>query len=82
MLSPRQREIVRRLVNGQIEKEIAVDLRITRHTVHVHMKAIFDRTGVQSRGELLGRIIHYVLKRLPKNVGTPKLKFRPLMRSV
>jgi DNA-binding CsgD family transcriptional regulator len=36
-------------------------LRISRHTVEDHMKAIFNKVGVGSRGELTARVFseHY-----------------------
>ena len=61
-LSGRHLEVVRFLVAGQSEKQIARSLRISRHTVHVHMKEIYTRIHVRSRGELLGGIIHRILQ--------------------
>lgn len=60
-LSRRQLEIVWHLVDGLSEKQIANALGISQNTVHVHMKLLYLRCGVRSRGELLGGIIKGIL---------------------
>jgi len=52
-LSPRLREVLRRLLSGEAEKQIACALCISRHTVHVYVKHLYRRFGVCSRPELL-----------------------------
>jgi DNA-binding CsgD family transcriptional regulator len=52
-LPPRHAEVLRRLARGQSEKEIAWDLALSPHTVHGYVKALHERLGVRSRGELL-----------------------------
>jgi DNA-binding CsgD family transcriptional regulator len=56
-LTPRQRRVYERLVAGLSEKQIANEFRISPHTVHVHVRAIYERFGVHSRAELLARHI-------------------------
>jgi DNA-binding CsgD family transcriptional regulator len=56
-LSPRQLEIVGHLASGRGERQIADLLQIARTTVHVHIKELYVRVGVRTRGELLGGII-------------------------
>lgn len=52
-LSPRQRQVLDCLEAGDGEKQVAARLGISRHTVHVHVKALYAHFGVSSRGELL-----------------------------
>jgi DNA-binding CsgD family transcriptional regulator len=51
--TPRQRELLDLLKSGHSEKEAAQKLQISFHTVHVHVKKIYQRFGVSSRQELL-----------------------------
>jgi DNA-binding NarL/FixJ family response regulator len=52
-LPRRQRDVLDGLKAGYSEKHIAEELGISPHTVHVHVKALYRRFGVRSRGELL-----------------------------
>ncbi len=54
-LAPRQRQTLELLLDGKSEKEIALRLAISRHTVHVYVKLLYKRFGVSSRAELLAR---------------------------
>ncbi len=56
-LAPRLRDTLNQLLTGASEKEIAVHLGISAHTVHDYVKAIHRELGVRSRGELLSRFI-------------------------
>ena len=47
-LTPRQREIMDRILGGQSNKTIALDLRISQRTVEVHRAALMKRTGSKS----------------------------------
>ncbi|HVT88492.1 MAG TPA: helix-turn-helix transcriptional regulator [Tepidisphaeraceae bacterium] len=57
-LSPRMRQTLDRLLGGDSEKQIAQHLGLSKHTVHVYVKAIYKGFGVSSRGELLAQFIH------------------------
>jgi DNA-binding NarL/FixJ family response regulator len=48
-LTPRQRYVLRFLVQGHSNKEIAQSLGLSEGTVKVHMAAVFRRLGVSSR---------------------------------
>ena len=48
-LTDRERDILRCLASGLANKEIAVRLRISEHTVKTHLKAIFLKLEVSSR---------------------------------
>jgi PAS domain S-box-containing protein len=51
-LTARQREILRRILDGHPNKNIAADLRISRRTVENHRAAIMQKTGAKSLPEL------------------------------
>lgn len=61
-LTERQTQVLRQLLFGQSEKEIAHHLRLSRHTVHVHVKGIYRTMIVGSRSELMSRFLHEELK--------------------
>jgi predicted ATPase/DNA-binding CsgD family transcriptional regulator len=48
-LTPRERDVLRRLVRGSSDKEIAAALSISRHTASKHVAAILAKLGVDSR---------------------------------
>jgi DNA-binding CsgD family transcriptional regulator len=56
-LAPRHRETLELLISGCTERQIAQGLEISRHTVHVYVKALFAHFGVSSRGELSAGIL-------------------------
>jgi DNA-binding CsgD family transcriptional regulator len=54
-LPPRLSQTLDELLLGKSEKEIALRLELSRHTIHNYVKALHQRFGVSSRGELLAR---------------------------
>lgn len=54
-LPPRLSQTLEELLLGRSEKEIAMHLELSRHTIHNYVKALHQRFGVSSRGELLAR---------------------------
>lgn len=56
-LSPRARQVLTCLLNGDSEKQIALRLQISPHTVHTYVKKLHQTLGVNSRGELLARFV-------------------------
>jgi two-component system response regulator FixJ len=51
-LTPREREVLRHVVHGQLNKQIAADLGITERTVKLHRTAMTTKLGVRSVAEL------------------------------
>ena len=60
-LTERETEIVLELARGKATKEIAARLCISAHTVRDHVKAIFEKVGVNSRGELVATLYGYAV---------------------
>jgi DNA-binding CsgD family transcriptional regulator len=55
-LSGQERTVSGLVFQGQSTQAISHQLRIAEHTVQDHMKAIFDKTGVRSRRELVATV--------------------------
>ena len=55
-LTARESEVIQRLLTGLARKTIASELRISLHTVNDHVKAVFDKTGSSSAGELRAQV--------------------------
>ncbi len=51
-LTPREREIIRAVAEGQVNKDIAGTFKISEHTVKHHLTRIFDKLAVSNRVEL------------------------------
>ena len=60
-LTDREQQITRLIARGAGTAEIADELFLSPHTVRDHVKAIFAKVGVSSRGELVARLFaeHY-----------------------
>lgn len=55
-LTGRERELLRLVMAGRSNQEIAVALYISRRTVESHLHHIFKKLGVSSRDELIGPV--------------------------
>jgi DNA-binding CsgD family transcriptional regulator len=60
-LTGRELEVTRAIARGLTTAEIAAELYLSPHTVRDHVKALFEKVGVSSRGELVHRVFaeHY-----------------------
>ncbi len=54
LLTDREREVLRLVAVGRLNKEIAVELIIAPNTVNTHLKSIYQKLGVHNRTEAVG----------------------------
>jgi FixJ family two-component response regulator len=52
-LTPREREVMRCVITGAANKQIASDLSIAEKTVKIHRSRVMKKLGVHSAAELL-----------------------------
>ena len=79
-LTDREARVVMECIQGRATKEIAKALSMSPYTVQDHLKSIFDKTGVRTRGELVGQIFldHYATRwEVPPSVA-PGLSVRSI----
>jgi DNA-binding CsgD family transcriptional regulator len=60
-LKQRELEVTRLIARGLATSQIAAKLHLSPHTVRDHVKAVFGKVGVSSRGELVAKVFadHY-----------------------
>jgi DNA-binding CsgD family transcriptional regulator len=56
-LPPRLRPVLKCFLEGDAEKQAALKLGLSRHTVHEYAKILYRTLGVSSRGELMARFV-------------------------
>ncbi len=56
-LTPRERQILERMVEGRIKKEIASDLDMNYHTVDAHIRSIYTKLEVHTRAGAVAKAL-------------------------
>jgi len=67
-MRPRQREVLHFLLNGLAEKQIAQVLGVQQCTIHIYVKQIYAKFGVESRAELLADTYGAALLKMTKTL--------------
>jgi DNA-binding CsgD family transcriptional regulator len=53
-LTPQERQVAQLVAKGMSNKDVAAQLFVSTRTVDFHLRNVFSKTGVSSRGELVG----------------------------
>jgi DNA-binding CsgD family transcriptional regulator len=53
-LTPQECQVAQLVRNGMSNKDVAAQLFVSPRTVDFHLRNVFTKTGVSSRGELIG----------------------------
>ena len=69
-LTPREREVVKLLLQGKSNKLIALSLGISRRTVEFHLKNVYAKFQVSSRVELILKLVNTTGETNPQILGS------------
>ena len=67
-LSDRECQVTKLCMQGQSTKQMGHMLNVSPYTIQDHLKSIFRKTGVRTRGELVGQVFleHYIPRWEPR----------------
>ena len=65
-LTPREQQVLERIINGRLNKQIADDLGISIKTVEAHRASIMDKTNSGTVADLMRVVMNSNLMRNPQ----------------
>ncbi len=68
---PRYQRVLVRLLAGDSEKQIAVALALSRHTIHEYIRSLYRQLGVSSRSELMAQFVSPGAVPAPRSTSLP-----------
>jgi two-component system, LuxR family, response regulator FixJ len=71
-LTPREYEVLRHIIAGQLNKQIAADLGTVEKTIKVHRARVMDKMRVASLAELVRLTVHIGLQSADAQCSQPK----------
>jgi DNA-binding NarL/FixJ family response regulator len=75
LLTPREEQVVALVAEGLSNRQIAVELNLSEHTIKKYLFRVFDKLGISSRVELVLYAVHHGQPRtaewLPPAAGLP-----------
>lgn len=60
LITEREQDVLKLLILGKTNKQIAVELDISRHTVRDHVSVLLRKLGVSTRTELASQCVQII----------------------